>query len=132
MVVLRSFRPFLLHQRTKRSFFRLLRRLPIIGVKIQEEFEKTRKNLEESLRPKCNLPYVTRIPERGLNKKEVLERYDRRYCCVVVVPDVVVHNYHTFHAFDLSESLNTSGCAKYVGRKVALPAPSTERLLCRI
>lgn len=71
-------------KRMKKSFFKTLRRLPYIGPKIRSELEKTRQELEDSLRPKCKLPYVTRLPETGMGKDEIFKRVEQyeRMCNV--------------------------------------------------
>ncbi|XP_071952669.1 sphingosine-1-phosphate lyase 1-like isoform X2 [Antedon mediterranea] len=69
-----------LFERFKLSFFRMLRRLPVIGTKIKEELEKTKAAITSDMFP---LPdgdvYNTRLPETGIPKDELLNLVKTKY-----------------------------------------------------
>ncbi|XP_033108371.1 sphingosine-1-phosphate lyase 1-like isoform X1 [Anneissia japonica] len=67
-------------ERMKLSFFKILRRLPVIGRKIQEELEKTKSAITKDMFP---LPqgdiYNTHLPEQGIPKDELLNLVTTKY-----------------------------------------------------
>jgi len=58
-------------KRGKKSFFRFVRRLPIIGSLIKKEMAKTISSMEEEMQTNATMPYFTELPTPGLGKKGV-------------------------------------------------------------
>jgi len=57
--------------RVKKSFFAVIRRLPIVGGLIKNEMAKTVSSMEEEMRANVNIPYFKQLPSKGLGKKGV-------------------------------------------------------------
>jgi len=60
-----------LWKRLKKSFFRFVRRLPIVGGLIKREMAKTVESMEEEMQANADMPYYTQLPPNGLGKKGV-------------------------------------------------------------
>ena len=59
-------------------FFRLVRRLPGIGAKVNREVSKTLKTMEkDSFSPKLNETYRNELPKKGLTHEEVMEEVSK-------------------------------------------------------
>ncbi|XP_068927209.1 sphingosine-1-phosphate lyase 1 isoform X1 [Petaurus breviceps papuanus] len=64
-----------LFSRAKKKFFRIIRRVPIIGTKIRERFNKTREDIVKNMSfLKMDMEYVKNLPAEGLSTADILER----------------------------------------------------------
>ncbi|XP_036591088.1 sphingosine-1-phosphate lyase 1 isoform X2 [Trichosurus vulpecula] len=64
-----------LFSRAKKKFFRIIRRVPIIGTKIRERFSKAREDIIKNLSfLKVDMEYVKKLPAEGLSSSDILER----------------------------------------------------------
>ncbi|XP_027714151.1 sphingosine-1-phosphate lyase 1 isoform X1 [Vombatus ursinus] len=64
-----------LFSRAKKKFFRIIRRVPIIGTKIRERFNKAREDIVKNLSfLKGDMEYVKNLPAEGLSTSAILER----------------------------------------------------------
>ncbi|XP_053548006.1 sphingosine-1-phosphate lyase 1 [Bombina bombina] len=68
------FQPESLISRGKKQFFRLVRRLPFIGTKIQEQLNKALNDMSEKMGTlKDGVSYVTALPHTGLKQDDVMK-----------------------------------------------------------
>lgn len=64
-------------ERTKKTVFKLLRKIPSIKKKIEEELETVTKNIEDDVKNKTkNLPYITELPKEGMGKEAIIKCLD--------------------------------------------------------
>ncbi|XP_020850191.1 sphingosine-1-phosphate lyase 1 isoform X1 [Phascolarctos cinereus] len=64
-----------LFSRAKKKFFRIIRRVPIIGTKIRERLNKAREDIVKNLSfLKVDKEYVKNLPAEGLSTSDILER----------------------------------------------------------
>uniref|UniRef100_A0A8C5PR50 Sphingosine-1-phosphate lyase 1 n=1 Tax=Leptobrachium leishanense TaxID=445787 RepID=A0A8C5PR50_9ANUR len=69
------FQPESLTSRLKKQFFRILRRLPFIGAKIQSQLDKALDDMSERmLGQETNVHYLKALPQNGLKQEQVLEK----------------------------------------------------------
>ncbi|CAH1795552.1 unnamed protein product, partial [Owenia fusiformis] len=68
------FQPQKLSVRIRKSFFKFVRKLPIIRDKVQEEIEKTTKGIENGFNKDAGgMPYIKKLPPKGLSHDEVMK-----------------------------------------------------------
>ena len=57
---------------------RLVRRVPAVREKIENEIERLREEFEqEMVRRSAGIPYVTRLPAEGIDREEILRLVER-------------------------------------------------------
>ena len=61
----------------KASFFRLVRKIPLLNAKIKDEIDKNREGLEEEIvKANRGMAYVRELPTNGMSEKEVMAKID--------------------------------------------------------
>uniref|UniRef100_A0A6I8NPK2 sphinganine-1-phosphate aldolase n=1 Tax=Ornithorhynchus anatinus TaxID=9258 RepID=A0A6I8NPK2_ORNAN len=69
------FQPESLTSRGRKKFFRVLRKLPIVGTSIQKKFNKVKEDVTKNMSfLKAGKGYVKVLPPTGLNQSDVLDR----------------------------------------------------------
>ncbi|XP_037947472.1 sphingosine-1-phosphate lyase-like [Teleopsis dalmanni] len=63
--------------RTKRRFFHLAKKIPAVQRKIEDEMARATKDFEGEMIKSCgDLSYALELPEKGLNKQQILQLVD--------------------------------------------------------
>ncbi|XP_077865964.1 sphingosine-1-phosphate lyase 1-like [Saccoglossus kowalevskii] len=67
-------------QRLSKFFFKTIRKIPIIGPKIQQEIEKTMREIESKLFPLGpGQRYVNQLPDKGIKENELMKLIEDKY-----------------------------------------------------
>jgi len=61
-------------EKSKKSFFRFVRQLPIVGGIIKKEMAKTIDNMEDEMQAVSSIPFYTALPPKGLGRLGVEEK----------------------------------------------------------
>ncbi|XP_055917558.1 sphingosine-1-phosphate lyase [Eupeodes corollae] len=66
------------YRRTKKYFFRLLKKLPMVKARIQKEIGSTRDEFRKDMVKRCDgLVYSHKLPEKGFSKEEIFALVDQ-------------------------------------------------------
>uniref|UniRef100_A0A6I8QK75 Sphingosine-1-phosphate lyase 1 n=1 Tax=Xenopus tropicalis TaxID=8364 RepID=A0A6I8QK75_XENTR len=71
-----------LFSRCKKLFFRIVRRLPIVGTQIQSKLDKALNEMSERMVLKNGLSYVHALPQTGLKQEQVMEKLKKEYASI--------------------------------------------------
>lgn len=64
--------------RTKKSFFRLVKKIPMVKARIDKELDSTREEFRKDVLNRCDgLMYFNKLPEKGLSKDEIFDLVDQ-------------------------------------------------------
>lgn len=66
------------YSRTKKRFFRLIKKIPMVEARIEKEIGSTRDEFRNDMRRRCDgLLYSSKLPEKGLSKEQIFTLVDQ-------------------------------------------------------
>lgn len=64
-------------ERSKKTAFRLFRKIPAVKKQIEDELESISKGFEEDVRESTkNLTFITELPKSGIKREDIINKLD--------------------------------------------------------